>query len=66
MEKGGAPGNTSSEGRVWVDRAMVRWRNELGPTVLNDVGVAAVAGSDEEDSLQHRAVKGGGENGGPR
>jgi hypothetical protein len=47
----GAPGNTSSEGRVRVGGAMMMWRNELGPAVLRGVGVAAVAGSDGEDSL---------------
>jgi hypothetical protein len=54
----GAPGNTSSEGRMLVGGVIVRWRNELGPAVLGGVGVAAVVGDDGEGSLQHRGVKG--------
>jgi hypothetical protein len=61
----GAPGNTSSEGKVRVGGAMVRWRYKLSLVVLGGVGVATVAGGDEEGSLQHRGVKGE-ENGGPK
>jgi hypothetical protein len=47
----GVPGNTSLEGRVWVDRAMMRWRNEPSSAVLGGVGVAVVVGGDREGSL---------------
>jgi hypothetical protein len=61
----GAPGTTSSEGRVQVGEVMVRWWNELGPVVLGGIGVATVADNDGGGSLQHRGVKGE-ENGSPK
>jgi hypothetical protein len=51
VEKGGGAGQYLVGGEGRVGGAMMMWRNELGPAVLRGVGVAAVAGSDGEDSL---------------
>jgi hypothetical protein len=41
-----ASSNISSEGRVWVGGATVRWWSELGPTVFSGIDVDAMTDND--------------------